>query len=102
MSEGKFVPVGQRMVEVRVRFFTNKIAEEKGHIVEKNIWDNGMVSLKSNDAHGIESCESPTPFNSFSEIVMAIEEQLIQNGVKVHFNRRRMKKLMAEEQTPSG
>ena len=73
---------GERMIEVRVRFFTNQIANGKGRVKPKNAWGCGMVRIEKNDVHGIKS-KSRVPFNSLLELPAAIEKVLIRNGVKI-------------------
>jgi hypothetical protein len=74
---------GKRMIEVRVRFWTNDLAEGKGRIRPKHAWAAGVVRLEPNDSHGIRSA-SPVPFNSIAEIPAKIEKVLIDNGVSLH------------------
>jgi hypothetical protein len=74
---------GKRMIEVRVRFWTNDLAEGKGRIRPKHAWGAGVVRLEPNDSHGIPSA-NPVPFNSIAEIPAKIEKVLIDNGVSLH------------------
>jgi hypothetical protein len=83
---------GKRMIEVRVRFWTNDLADGKGRIRPKHAWGSGVVRIEPNDAHNI-SGESPVPFNSMSEIPAKIEKVLIDNGVSIHKSNR-MRKYM--------
>lgn len=73
----------KRMVEVRVRFWTNDLADGEGRIRPKHAWGAGVVRISPNDAHGIEGGK-PLPFNSLAEIPAKIEQQLINHGVTVH------------------
>ena len=82
---------GEKMIEVRVRFWTNNIAETKGRIVPKNCWDGGMVYTPKNDSHGIKS-SGKKPFHSLDEVQNAIEQALTDVGIKVHGSRRQAKK----------
>lgn len=86
---------GSRMIEVRVRFWTDSIADGKGKIRPKHAWSNGVVRLASNASHGIKP-KNPRPFNSISELSMAIEKVLIEHGVKIHPNGT-MKKLLSSD-----
>jgi len=54
---------GQKMIEVKVRFWTDGIAAEKGKILPKHACTGGVVRLKGNPAHGIVD-QSPIVFNS--------------------------------------
>jgi len=70
------------MIEVRVRFWTDDIAENKEEIVPKHAWGSGMINVDRNETHGI-SPKSGMAFNSMSEIPAVIERCLIENGVKI-------------------
>jgi len=80
---------GQRMIEVRVRFWTNDLTGDgaKGRIKPKHAWGSGIVRMKRNESHGIVSGK-PIPFNSMMEMPAAIERALIEHGVKVHRSRK--------------
>ena len=87
---------GERMIELKVRFWTNDMTDEepvergKGKIRPKHAWGSGVVRIKPNKAHGI-STGKVVPFNSLMEIPSAIERVLINNGVSIHRSRK-MKK----------
>jgi hypothetical protein len=74
---------GERMIEVRVRFFTNGIAEGKGQVRPKHAWAQGMVRMERNESHGIGTSD-PLPFNSLMEIPAAIERLLIAHNIRLH------------------
>lgn len=77
---------GERMIEVRLRFWTNNLAGDgakPGQVIPKNAWDAGVAIMSSNKTHGIKS-KSPTPFHSTMDIGRAIEAVLLQHGVKLH------------------
>jgi hypothetical protein len=40
---------GERMVEIRVRFWTNGIAPGKGQIRPKHAWSGGVVLMERNE-----------------------------------------------------
>jgi hypothetical protein len=71
---------GEKMIEVKLRFWTNNIAEEKGKVFPKNAWCSGVVRIKRNDSHGITPGK-PQPFNSLLDIGAVIEKVLIEHGV---------------------
>lgn len=71
------------MIEVRVRFWTDDIADGKGKIVPKHGWTGGVVRIATNKAHGVTAAP-PLPFNSLAELPAAIEKVLAQSGVKLH------------------
>jgi hypothetical protein len=41
---------GEKMIEVRVKFWTNGIAEEKDHVLPRHGCDSGMVNIERNAA----------------------------------------------------
>jgi hypothetical protein len=82
------------MIELRVRFWTDSIADGKGKIIPKHAWDAGVVHIQSNAAHGLApDPKPPTPFNSLAELPAKIEQVLIANGVKLHLGSRSRKYL---------
>ena len=83
---------GQKMIEVKIRFFTDHIADEKGRILPKHAWTSGIVRMQSNKSHGIVP-ENPLPFDSLMNIPSAVEKVLINHGVILHPDRR-MKKYL--------
>ncbi len=86
---------GQKMVEVKVRFWTDDLAAEKGKIVPKHAWTAGVVRIERNDSHEIAPSQ-PVPFNSLLDLGTAIEKVLIQHGVVLHSSTK-MKKYFAGE-----
>lgn len=73
---------GKRMIEVKVRFWTDSIAEGEGKILQKVCWESGVVRMERNNVHGIIP-EYPVPFNSMTEILPKIEQVLKIHGIKV-------------------
>ena len=63
---------GQKMIEVKVRFWTNEIAENKGNIIPGHAWSSGVVRIEPNKYHQIEGGDC-FPFNSLLEVGKAIE-----------------------------
>ena len=82
---------GEKMIEFKVRFWTNDIAETRGHILPKHCWPAGMVYASRNDSHGIKSSRR-MPFNSLDEVQNAIEQAMTDVGIKVQESKRRTKK----------
>ena len=82
---------GEKMIEVRVRFWTNDIAETKGHILPKHCWPAGTVYASKNDSHGIKGSRT-MPFNSLDEVQSAIEHAMEDVGIKVHESKKTPKK----------
>ncbi len=88
--EEKEAAHGQKMIEVKIRFWTNDIAEGKGKIIPKHAWSSGVVRMEGNKAHGIEP-KNPLPFHSLLDVGAAIEKVLINHDVVLHTSKR-MKK----------
>jgi hypothetical protein len=85
---------GEKMIEVKIRFWTNDISEEKGKIVPKHAWTSGVVRMERNKSHGIAP-KHPKPFHSLLDVSAVIENVLIEHGIMLH-PARRMKKYMAQ------
>ena len=79
---------GEKMIEVRIRFWTDSLAEVSGHIKPKHCWSAGMVSVPKNGSHGINSGD-PKAFNSLMELTNAIEQAMIDAGIRMHTGRKR-------------
>ncbi len=88
-------PQGQRMIEVKLRFWTNDIAPTEGMILPKHALAGGMVRMEPNIAHGIKPGD-PIPFHSLLDIGGAIEKTLIAHGIVLRAPRR-MKKYFRDE-----
>jgi len=85
---------GQKMIEVKLRFWTDDIAKEHGKIIPKHSWSSGVVRIERNKAHGIVP-GNPKPFNSLLDVGAMIEKVLIEHGVKLHLSRRMQKYMTA-------
>jgi hypothetical protein len=85
---------GEKMIEVKLRFWTDDIAAQKGMVVPKHAWASGVVRMERNKPHGIEP-SSPIPFNSLLDVGSAIEKALIEHGVILHPSRK-MRKYSSE------
>jgi len=44
---------GERMIEVKLRFWTNNLASEPGKIIPKHARASGVVRIERNLSHGI-------------------------------------------------
>jgi hypothetical protein len=75
--------IGERMLTVTVRFWTNNIARGKGRIKPRNAWTSGTVRIEPNEPHGIRSRQD-VKFHSLLTLPAAIEKVLIQNGITLH------------------
>ncbi|HEX4146208.1 MAG TPA: hypothetical protein VHY91_22090 [Pirellulales bacterium] len=78
---------GEKMIEVRVRFWTDSIAPEKGALIPKHAWDTGTVDMPKNESHGITAGDT-RPFNSILELQAVIADVLAEHGVVLHANQR--------------
>jgi hypothetical protein len=85
--------LGEKCLQIRIYFFTDNIAANKGEIVPKHASDCGGVVMPSNAAHGIEwSDDKGAMFNSILDIPAAIMSTLAQHGVTVHLGRAQSRK----------
>jgi hypothetical protein len=73
---------GEKMIEIRIKFWTNNIASSKGDVIPKTCWDCGMIVMEKNSLHGIKP-QTPLPFPTFSSISRVIEKVLVQHGIKM-------------------
>jgi hypothetical protein len=74
---------GEKMIEVKVCFFTDRIADSAAEVVPKNAWTRGAVRIDTNKSHGI-SPQDPLIFNSLLELPAVIEKVLINHGIILH------------------
>ncbi len=81
---------GERMIEVKIRFWTNNLADEKGRVLPKHAWSSGVVRMESNKTHSIVP-GAPKPFHSLLDLGAIIERVLIDHGVALHPSRRMRK-----------
>ncbi len=81
---------GEKMIEVKIRFWTNNIAEGKGKIIPKNAWSSGVVRMEPNKSHDIKPL-NPLPFHTLMDLPAIIEKVLINHGIVLHQSRK-MKK----------
>ena len=91
VREGKY---GEKMIEVKVRFWTDSIAKE-GHVIPKHAWTSGMVRIDTNKTHGITP-KQPKPFNSLLEMNGAIERVLLEHGIMLHPSRKMQKYMVGD------
>ena len=80
-------PIGQRMVEVKIRFLTDEVVDGEGVILPKHVNGKGFLTLEPNEAHGIPNARGNKPFNSMAEIPAVLEKLLSGEGVTVHTRR---------------
>lgn len=86
---------GQKMIEVKLRFWTNDIADQAGKIVAKHAWPSGVVRVESNKSHGIVPT-SPKPFHSLLDVGVVIEKVLIEQEIVLHPSRKMSKHIETE------
>lgn len=86
---------GEKMIEVKIRFWTNKIAAKEGEIVPKHAWVAGVVRMERNDSHGIKP-GNPLVFHTLLDVGSAIEKVLVNHGVVLHPNRKMRKYLSGD------
>jgi hypothetical protein len=86
---------GDKMIEVKLRFWTNEIARKPGLIIPKHAWTSGVVRIERNDTHGIKP-GAPIPFHSLLDVGTAIQRLLIQQGVVLHTGRVMQKYLTSD------
>ncbi len=80
---------GEKMIEVKIRFWTNDIAGE-GKILPRHARTSGVVRITRNKAHGLEPGQ-PIPFNSLLDLPAKIEKLLVDQKVTLHPSRRMRK-----------
>ncbi len=78
------------MIEVRVRFWTNDLAENRGQIRPRHAWEAGMVRMERNEAHGIPGGD-PLPFQSLMDLPAVVEKLLMRDKIKLHASTRSRK-----------
>lgn len=83
---------GKKMIEVRLRFWTNNIAGDANKVIPKHAWTSGVVHIQGNESHGIAP-RNPRPFHSLLDIGTVIEKVLLEHGI-VLYPSRSMRKYM--------
>lgn len=86
---------GEKMIEIKLRFWTNDIASEPGGVLPKHARTSGVVRMERNRSHDIRPL-NPRPFNSLLEVGAIIEKVLIDHGITLHADRRMKKYLCVE------
>jgi len=88
---------GEKMIEIKIRFWTNGIAPEKGKIKPKHAWAAGVVRIEGNKAHGIVP-GAPKPFHTLLDVGVVIEKVLIEQGIVLHLSTK-MEKYVKEAES---
>jgi hypothetical protein len=86
---------GEKMIEVRLRFWTNDIAAGQGSVVPKHAWASGVVRIERNNTHGIKP-KKPKPFRSLLDVGAVIEKVLIEHGIVLHPDKRMQKYIVRQ------
>lgn len=81
---------GEKMIEVKIRFWTDDISDEKGKVVAKHAWTSGVVRIEGNKSHGITPSK-PLPFHSLLDVGAVVEKVLIEHGVVLRPSRKMSK-----------
>lgn len=81
---------GEKMIEVKIRFWTNEIAPEQGKIRPKHAWASGVVRIEGNKSHSIVP-GAPKPFHTLLDVGAVIEKVLIEHGIVLHPGRKMAK-----------
>lgn len=85
---------GEKMIEVKVRFWTDGIAQTEGKVRPKHAWASGVVRMERNRAHGITP-KSPVIFHTLLDMTASIEKTLIKHGIQL-LPPRKMKKYFTD------
>lgn len=81
---------GEKMIEVKLRFWTNAISTEKGKVRPKHAWTSGVVRIEGNKSHGITP-GTPRPFHTLLDIGAVVEKVLLEHDVVLHPSRKMRK-----------
>jgi hypothetical protein len=81
---------GEKMIQLKISFFTNLPGLKEDHIRQKHAWASGHVRIQRNSAHGIDG-NTGGIFHSMSELPMLIENLLIEQGITIHQSRNKAK-----------
>jgi len=86
---------GEKMIEVKIRFWTDDLAPETGKVQPKHAWTSGVIRMEANKSHGIVP-SNPKPFNSLLDVGAIMEKVLLEHGIVLHPSRRMTKYLSTE------
>jgi hypothetical protein len=94
MAKTQSAKHGEKMIEVKLRFWTNRIARGQGKVVPRHAWAAGMVRMEPNASHSIKPGR-PKPFHSLLDVGGVIEKVLIEHGIVLHVPRKMQKYLVS-------
>ena len=86
---------GEKMIEVKIRFWTDDISDEKGKVIAKHAWSSGVVRIERNKSHVITPSK-PLPFHSLLDVGATVEKVLIEHGIILHPSQK-MKKYVRDK-----
>jgi hypothetical protein len=81
--ESREASQGEKMIEIKLRFWTNDIASEDGKIIPKHAQSGGVVRMERNKSHNIEPGK-PRVFHTLLDVGAVIEKVLIEHGIVIH------------------
>ncbi len=96
VSEERKAKHGEKMIEIKIRFWTDGIAENSDSVIPKHAWAGGVVRIERNNAHEITPKE-PMPFNSLMELPSVIEKVLMAHGITLYASRKMKKYFEVKE-----
>ena len=85
---------GEKMIEIKLRFWANDISDGPGKVLPKHAWTSGVVRIARNNSHDIKP-SNPKPFHSLLDDGSVIEKVLIDHGIVLHPSRQ-MRKYIAD------
>jgi hypothetical protein len=88
--------LNEKMIELRIRLWTNKISDTPGEIIPKHAWDAGVVYMQLNSSHGIGR-KRAKPFHTLMDLPAIVEKVLIAHGVKLHHSKQSKKYFVTED-----
>ena len=74
---------GEKMIEVKVRFWTNDISTTSGNVLPKHAWAAGIIRMANNKSHDIKP-KHPKIFHTLMDIGSVIETVLIEHEIVLH------------------
>jgi len=92
MAKTRSAKHGEKMIEVKLRFWTNSIVAGRGKVRPKHALAAGVVRMEANPSHGIKPGR-PKPFHSLLDVGGVIEKVLIEHGIVLHVTRKMQKYL---------
>jgi hypothetical protein len=81
-SNSREARFNEKMIELRIRFWTNDISETRTEIIPKQAWDSGVVIMERNASHDIQP-EKPKHFHFLMELPAIVKKVLIEHRVKL-------------------